>query len=87
MNNQNLKKLAILAGLCLSLWFYGCGEESKPTTFSMGEPIPLGDVTLKVSYVEETTNFTPFLQETPGYSKVFVFLSCMGFNPEKDLKQ
>ena len=87
MVDQNLKKLAVLAGLCVSLWFLGCGEESKPTDFSMREPIPLGDATLTVSYVEETTQFSPFIQKSSGYSQVVVFLTCKGFNLEKeDLK-
>jgi hypothetical protein len=87
MNKQKLKKLAVLAGLCVSLGFHGCAEESKPTNFSMREPIPLGDATLTVSYLEETTQFSPFFQKTSGYSQVVVFLTCKGFNLEKeDLK-
>lgn len=87
MINQNLKKLAVLAGLCVSLWVLGCGEGSKPTNFSMGEPIPLGDASLTISYVEETTQFSPFIQKTSGYSQVVVFLTTKGFNLEKeDLK-
>jgi hypothetical protein len=80
--NRSLGKLAIL-GLCVSLFFLSCTEDSKPTKFSMGEPIPLGDATMTISSIEETQRFSPFLQKSSGYSQLVVFLSCEGFELER----
>jgi hypothetical protein len=84
MMYQDLKKLGVLVGLCIGFLLLGCGEEPKPANFSMREPIPLGDATLTVAYVEETSQLSPLFQKTAGYSQVVVFLSCKGFNLEKE---
>lgn len=65
----------VVAGV-LGLLLVGCGED-KPTVFSRGEPIPLGDTTLTVSYMEEHSAF-PTYRPQAGKTHVVVFFSMKG---------
>ncbi len=80
---RHRKNLAVLAGAWLSLLFLAC-EGSKPTSFSMGQPIHLGDATMAVSYVEVTTQLGPLVRRVEGFAQVVVFLDCRGLNLEKE---